>query len=228
MKNELIDLLIVPEKGGRVLQYSLGDYGFFLVDEELAKEPASPTGLGPEDKWLNYGGDKLWLAPQGWDNDQQWPGPPDAVLDGGPFKAEYVKENGKPVAVTLTSNESKASGVQLSRVIKIFEGTTRVSIDATMKNIDDKPRRWGIWAHTQFNAANRYGEGYNKNYWAYCPLNPNSAFPVRGYGVQYGLVNNLSYKPAGIHRIKGVNKFMSKTVFRKLFLCNVKHYGTFG
>lgn len=190
MGNDLIDLQVVPEIGGRVLQYKLGNYGFFLVNQELYDKQPPASGVGPDDAWLNYGGDKLWLAPQGWDNDQQWPGPPDPVLDGQPYAMESIG----PKEIRLTSRKDQRSGVQLSRVIKLFDGTTRVSIDATMKNIDTKPRRWGIWAHTQFNAGNRHGNGHNENYWAYCPLNKNSIFP-KGYGVQYGLVNNMSYKP---------------------------------
>ena len=190
MGNGLIDLQVVPEIGGRVLQHKLGDYAYFLVDERLYGKKPPASGVGPDDAWLNYGGDKLWLAPQGWDNDQQWPGPPDPVLDGQPYAMEVIG----PKEIRLTSREDARSGVQLSRVIRVFDGTTHVSIDATMKNIDTKSRRWGIWAHTQFDAGNRHGKGFNENYWAYCPLNKNSIFP-KGYGVQYGLVNNMSYKP---------------------------------
>ncbi len=190
MGNDLIRLQVVPEIGGRVLQYNLGNYGFFLVDKELYGKQPPASGVGPDDAWLNYGGDKLWLAPQGWDNDEQWPGPPDPVLDGQPYAMEVVG----PGEIRLTSREDQRSGVQLSRVIKVFEGSTRVNIAATMTNIDTKPRRWGIWAHTQFDAGNRHGKGYNENYWAYCPLNENSIFP-KGYQVQYGLVNNMAYKP---------------------------------
>ncbi|MBI9019395.1 MAG: DUF4380 domain-containing protein [Phycisphaerae bacterium] len=190
MDNELIDLQLVPEIGGRVLQYKLGDYGFFLVNEDLYGKKPPVSGVGPDDAWLNYGGDKLWLAPQGWDNDQQWPGPPDPVLDGQPYAMETIG----PKEIRLTSRKDQRSGVQLSRVIKMYDGTSRVDIAATMKNIDTKSRRWGIWGHTQFNAGNRHGKGHNENYWAYCPLNKNSIFP-KGYSVQYGLVNNMSFKP---------------------------------
>lgn len=199
VENSLVNLQIVPEIGGRVLQYRLGDYDFFLVDEQLYGKKPPVSGVGPDGEWLNYGGDKLWLAPQGWDNEQQWPGPPDPVLDGQPYALEVLS----PKVVRLTSGEDQRSGVQLSRVIKMHEGTTRVDVTATMKNIDTKPRRWGIWVHTQFNAGNRHGRGYNENYWAYCPLNRNSVFP-KGYDVQYGLVNNMSYKPdydAGMMRV---------------------------
>lgn len=190
LNNGLIDLQVVPEIGGRVLQCKLGEHGFFLVNEQLYNKKPPASGVGPDDAWLNYGGDKLWLAPQGWDNDQQWPGPPDPVLDGQPYALEIIS----PKEILLTSRKDLRSGVQLSRVIRIFDGTTRVSIDAAMKNIDTKPRRWGIWGHTQFNAGNRHGKGYNENFWAYCPLNKKSIFP-KGYEVQYGLVNNTSYKP---------------------------------
>lgn len=188
--NDLIQLQVVPEIGGRVLQYKIGDYGFFLVNQKLYDKKPPASGVGPDNAWLNYGGDKLWLAPQGWDNDQQWPGPPDPILDGQPFVMETLGSN----EIKLTSRKDQRSGVQLSRVIKVHEDTTRVDISATMKNIDTKPRRWGIWAHTQFNAGNRHGNGYNTNYWAYCLLNKKSVFP-KGYSVQYGLVNNMSYKP---------------------------------
>jgi len=194
LKNDLIELQVVPEIGGRVIQYKLGEYGFFWVNEQLAGMEPPASGVGPNGEWLNYGGDKLWPAPQGWDNDQQWPGPPDPVLDGGPYTAELLRENNQPVAVRLTSRKDKRSGIQFSRVVKIFDDTTRVSVDATMKNIDTKPRRWGIWAVTQFDVSNRHGAGYNKNYWTFCPLNPNSIFH-KGYRVIYGMVNNMSFKP---------------------------------
>jgi hypothetical protein len=194
LKNDLVELQVVPEIGGRVIQYKLGDYGFFWVNEQLAGIEPPASGVGPNGEWLNYGGDKLWPAPQGWSNEQQWPGPPDPVLDGGPYTAEITRENGAPVTIRLTSKKDKRSGIQFSRMIKIFDGTTHVSIDATMKNVDTKPRRWGIWAHTQFDAGSRHGNGYNKNYMGYCPLNPDSIYR-KGYNVMFGLVNNLSYKP---------------------------------
>lgn len=139
MDNDVIQLQVVPEIGGRVLQYKLGDYGFFPVNSELYDNKPPVTGLAPDDAWFNYGGDKLWLAPQGWDHDQQWPGPPDAVHDDQPF----VMETLGPKEIRLTSRKDQRSGVQPSRVIKLYEGSSRVDIAATMNNIDTKPRRWG-------------------------------------------------------------------------------------
>jgi hypothetical protein len=194
LRNDLIEVQVVPQIGGRIIQYKLGDYGFFWVNKQLAGLQPPPTGVGPNGEWLNYGGDKMWPAPQGWDGDDQWPGPPDPVLDGGPYTAQLTKENDRPVAVRLTSQKDKRSGIQFSRLLRIFDDTTHVSIDATMKNIDVKPRRWGIWTVTQFDTSSRRGAGYNKNFWAYCPLNPQSKL-YKGYRVLYGAVNNTSFKP---------------------------------
>jgi hypothetical protein len=70
----------------------------------------------PKGEWLNYGGDKLWPAPQGWDGEDQWPGPPDPVLDGGPYELAVIEARGSQVAVRLTSREDPRSGIQSLRV----------------------------------------------------------------------------------------------------------------
>jgi len=82
LSNGLVEVQIVPQIGGRVIQFKLGDHEFLWVNPQLAGKLPPPSGLGPKGEWLNYGGDKLWPAPQGWGGDDQWPGPPDAVLDG--------------------------------------------------------------------------------------------------------------------------------------------------
>jgi hypothetical protein len=204
LKNELIEIQAVPKIGGRIIQYKLGDYGFFWVNKELVGKKIPASRLGPDGEWRNYGGDKVWPAPQGQDNDHQWPGPPDAVLDGGPYTAEVIKKNERAKAVRMTSEKDERSGIQFSRKFKIFDDSTRVSIEATMKNIDTKPRRWGVWVVTQFDTSNRHGDGYNKNYWAYCPINPDSMYH-RGYNVMFGLVGHLSYKPDHENRMMRVH-----------------------
>jgi hypothetical protein len=190
LSNGLIELQIVPEIGGRVVQYKLGEMEFLWVNSQLAGKLPPPGGVGPDGAWLNYGGDKLWPAPQGWDNDQQWPGPPDAVLDGLPYAVDIL---GPEASIRLTSGKDSLSGVRFSRTIRIFPGSTRVRFEATMTNVDTKPRRWGIWAHTQLDAARADGQGYNSQMSAWCPLNPQSHF-AKGYGVIFGADDNPSFQ----------------------------------
>ena len=185
-----VELQIVPEIGGRVVQFTLGGKEFLWVNPELAGRSPPPSGLAPDGGWLNYGGDKLWPAPQGWDNDSQWPGPPDAVLDGQPYRAEMLDGG---AALRLTSRDDPRSGIRFSRTIRPLPGRSGVRFEATMTNVDSKPRRWGIWAHTQLNAAHRDGSGFNPLMRAYCPLNPVSKFP-RGYRVIFGEEDNPSFR----------------------------------
>lgn len=192
--NGLIDLEIVPVIGGRIMQFRFGQKEFLWVNPKLAGKLPPETGLAADGSWLNYGGDKLWPAPQGWSGDDEWPGPPDAVLDGQPYEFEKVAGNRGESAVRLTSREDQRSGIQFSRVIRIFDGSTRVSFDATMKNIDARPRRWGIWAHTQLDGAKTDGSSFNPLMNAWCPVNPDSKFPG-GYSVIFGKKDNPSFQP---------------------------------
>ena len=193
--NGLISLEIVPDIGGRITRFYLGGHQYMLVNSELESMTPPPSRVGPDGSWLNYGGDKLWVAPQGNKGPEFWPGPPDPVLDGGPYEARVVEEkDGKPTAVELRSGTTAASGVQLSRRVRIYEGTTRVSFEAEMRNVDTKARRWGIWAHTQLNGRDKSGTGHNPNLFAYCLLNPRSLHP-KGYWVMYGPPDNPSFKP---------------------------------
>ena len=190
LKNELVRMHVVPEIGGRVIQYALGEKEFFWVNPELLGKTSPKTGLGPLGAWLNYGGDKLWPAPQGWDNDRQWPGPPDAVLDGQPYRAEMDAD---AAAIRLTSRDDPRSGIRFSRRIRLDPRSTRVSVEATMTNVDDKPRRWGIWAHTQLDASLPGSDDYNRRMRAWCPINPRSQFE-RGYDVIFGETDNRSFQ----------------------------------
>jgi hypothetical protein len=190
LENEWVRLHVVPEVGGRVMQFSLDGKEFFWVNPRLAGAKPPESGLGPDGEWLNYGGDKLWPAPQGWDNDQQWPGPPDAVLDGLPYRAE---PGIAPPGIRLTSGHDPRCGIRFSRTIRLDPHSTRVSIEATMTNIDTVPRRWGVWSHTQLDAGLPGRDGYNRHMRAWCPINPQSHFE-RGYDVIFGERDNPSFR----------------------------------
>ncbi|MGA2498654.1 MAG: DUF4380 domain-containing protein [Tepidisphaeraceae bacterium] len=193
LSNDLIEVQVVPDIG-RVIQVRLGDFEYLWVNPQLAGKVPSPTGLAPDGGWLNYGGDKLWPAPQGWDNDRQWPGPPDAVLDGSPHKGRIVAEKDSGLStVELTSRPDPRTGIQFERQIHVRDGIAGVSFDSKMTNIDSKPRRWSIWQVTQLNATNRSGAGFNPEMRCYSPANPGSIFP-RGYLEMFGLINNPSFK----------------------------------
>ena len=204
LSNGLIELQVLPDIGGRVIQFKLGDNEFLWVNPQLAGKLPTASGLAADGGWFNAGGDKLWPAPQGWDGAAQWPGPPDAVLDGQPYSMESLPDQPGESAVRLTSRDDPRSGIRFSRVVRIFEGCTRVSFEATMKNIDTQPRRWGIWAHTQLDGAKADGSAHNPLMRAWCPLNPQSKFP-KGYDVIFGEKGNPSFQPDQVRGLMRVD-----------------------
>ena len=190
LRNGPIELQVLPEIGGRIIQFKLGGKEFLWVNPQFAGQLPPADGLATDGGWFNVGGDKLWPAPQGWDNDRQWPGPPDAVLDGQPYRAELLDGG---AALRLTSRDDPRSGIRFSRTIRPLAGRSGVQFEATMTNVDTKPRRWGIWAHTQLDAVTRDGRSFNPLMRAFCPLNPLSKFP-RGYDVIFGEKDNPSFR----------------------------------
>ena len=204
LRNGLVEVQVAPQLGGRVVQYTLGDFGLLWVNERLAGRRPPARGVGPRGEWLNYGGDKLWLAPQGWEGGDQWPGPPDPVLDGGPHAGRIIQSAASPVSVRLTSPHDRRSGVQVTRLIKVFHGSSRVRFEMTLRNLDSRPHRWSIWQATQHDVGSRGGGPHDPNVWAYCPMNRRSRYP-RGYRVMAGLAGAPSYQPVLEHRMMRVH-----------------------
>lgn len=199
LENGLIRLVAVPDIGGRLMAYDLGSYRFLFIDPDLAGKlysTAENQGDGSLAAWKNYGGDKTWPAPQGWDNDQQWHGPPDPVLDTGRFMLETLSEDGERAFVRMVSPPDLKTGVQISRQIAIRPGSSRVTLDLTFTNIIDKAVRWSIWDVVQLRAENPTADGRfapDLNSFVTAPLNPNSRFP-RGFNVMFGEEENPQWQ----------------------------------
>ena len=193
LSNGLLELQVAPAIGGRVIQVTLDGYEYLFVNDELAGCSPPPTGVGPNGEWLNYGGEKLWPAPQGHGIPGKWDGPPDPVLDGSPHAGTIVQAKGDSAAVRLVSRDDPRSGIRFSREIQLFADSTRVHVEATMTNVDTKPRRWGIWSVMQHNSANRLGPGYDRNMRVYCPLRKDSIYP-NGFHISHGPADHSSFQ----------------------------------
>jgi hypothetical protein len=200
LRNDLIQVNVTPQLGGRILGYQLGGHSFLWANRALQGQIPPPTRLGTDGSWLNWGGDKLWPAPQGWGSAEKWPGPPDPVLDGSPQAAKPLASHGTSIALELTSPKDPKTGIQFSRVIRIFDGSTRVHVTARMTNISSRPIRWGIWTVTQLDAGNQSGSGWNPKFYTFAPLNPQSQFP-HGYQVLFGTANNPEIEPNAADRM---------------------------
>lgn len=208
LDNGLVRLVAVPDIGGRVMAYDLGPHPFFYVEPALAGKlftPEENQGDGSLAAWKNYGGDKTWPAPQGWDNDRQWHGPPDPVLDSGRYRLDALRADEQAAVVRMVSPPDARTGVQITRALTLRPHTSRVRLDLAFANVSARPVRWSIWDVVQLNAARRLPDGTTAHDPACVvtvPLNPASRF-ARGYNVMFGADDNPQWQAdaeAGLFR----------------------------
>ncbi|MGH9453041.1 MAG: hypothetical protein ACRD2O_03620, partial [Terriglobia bacterium] len=76
LTNGIISLYIAPDIGGRAIQLKLGNQEFFFVNHALEGKVLPESENNLKSGWANYGGDKVWPAPEGWMNDNEWPSIP--------------------------------------------------------------------------------------------------------------------------------------------------------
>ncbi len=199
LQNGLIRLVAVPDIGGRIMAYDLGPYAFFFVDPQYAGKLFSPEenqGDGSLAAWKNYGGDKTWPAPQGWDHDAQWHGPPDPVLDTGRYTLDELNSSAEMAQLRMVSPPDARTGIRITRQFTIQRGSARVQVALTFTNISSKPVRWSIWDVAQLRAERVLPDGqlaYEPQCVVTAPLNPTSRFP-NGYAVMFGAQDNPQWQ----------------------------------
>jgi Domain of unknown function (DUF4380) len=193
LTNGLVSLYVVPDIGGRAIQLQIGDRELFFVNPLFAGKVLPESENNPQAGFANYGGDKVWPAPEGWLNDEQWPSIPYYVLDGSRFRAEVISNSPQEVALRVTSPGDPRTGVQFARTYHIYAGTTRLRVDELMRNVSRRQIRWGIWHLVQHDAADINDPTKpNPDFNMYLPLNPHSMYP-EGYSKMYGDANHPSY-----------------------------------
>lgn len=201
LANEFIQLIAVPEIGGRVMACDLGSHSFLFVDPDLAGKLFSAEenqGDGSLAAWKNYGGDKTWPAPQGWDTEEQWHGPPDPILDTGRYTVDEIYARTDQAAIAMTSPPDPRTGVQITRRFTLVPGSSRVQVDLVFRNISARRIRWSIWDVVQLNAGRTLpggGSTHDPSCTVTAPVAPNRRF-ARGFNVMFGADDNRQWQVA--------------------------------
>ena len=194
MSNADTEVYLAPEIGGRIIQYVYMGHPFLWVNKKLAGKVYPLSENNKLENWKNYGGDKVWPAPQGWDNSSQWPGPGDDVMDA-PFKAEVVKKSGDYVQVRMTgSDKGGYAGIQYITEVTLFDGSSRVYFKTTMKNVSNRETAWGIWRVTQMDFTGPPPDFINAKAYILVPMNPKSIWPEK-FHVMFGLAESWNWQP---------------------------------
>jgi hypothetical protein len=184
MSNRWVQLTFIPQNGGRLIQFSFAGHSYLFVNPKYAGKYFPPAA----GQWFNYGGDKLWLLPEGNDDEQHWAGDSD-VIDDGPFTFRKISD-GKECEVELIGPADPQTGVQFSRTIHLDADSPRVRFRAAMKNVTGHSLEWSMQSVSQYDTSESAAQSrINPNFWAFTAANPSSAYLNR-YHVRYGPAQN--------------------------------------
>jgi hypothetical protein len=142
VSNGRVEAIVVPQIG-RVMQFRIVGHaeGPFWENEELFGQRPDPASTN----WLNFGGDKVWPAPQGdWDYHTRRAWPPPAGFDAVPFEAAV--EGWK---ITMTSPVDPHYGIRVRREIKLALDTPVMTITSTFEKVAGKALMASVWVVTQ-------------------------------------------------------------------------------
>lgn len=138
LSNRRVELVYVPQIG-RVMRY-----GFIHGPNVLWNNPAlydKTVDLAhPPKDWTNFGGDKLWPAPQ-----DAWGWPPDPAIDPGRQTVRVLQGN----RLQVTGGPSKKHNIRFVREIALDTTGTGVTLRNTMENVSDETVNWSVWEVTQ-------------------------------------------------------------------------------
>ncbi len=171
MKNGLITVTTVPEIGARIMEYNLGNHASLYVNPaEIGK-----THKPDQKQWFNYGGYKVWPAPQ-----EVWNWPPPAILDAGPWSAAVVSDTPDSAALYVKSQKetwSKTPDISMERRTVIYKNSSRVKVEQSIINEGAALVSWSVWDVSQCIVSHGNERDF-ENFWVY--------FPIRKQGSVFG------------------------------------------
>jgi len=189
ISNQWVQLIVVPQNGGRLIQVLFNGHSYLFVNPKLAGKYLPPSST----EWFNYGGDKLWLLPEGNNDEQHWPGNSD-ILDDGPFTFRKISE-GQHCEIELTGPADPQTGIQFIRNIRLEPDSPRIAFHATMKNVTGHSLEWSMQSVSQYDTSLPAAQGLNAaaqmnhDFWTFVPANPASSYLNR-YHVRFGPAEN--------------------------------------
>lgn len=206
LSNRWVQLIVVPQNGGRLMQVTFAGHAYLFVNPKIAGKYFPPSS----GQWFNYGGDKLWLLPEGNNDEQHWPGNSD-VLDDGPFAFRELSQ-GQRCEIELTGPSDPQTGVQFTRTIRLEADSPRIRFHASMKNVSGHTIEWSMQSVSQYDTSvqgaqsSDSGANMNRDFWTFTPANSSSSYLNR-YHVRFGPAENsaVSVRDDGLFSVHYVH-----------------------
>ena len=145
MSNGKVEAIIVPQVA-RIMQFRLAGEkdGPFWENPALLGKPAA----GAVGEWQNFGGDKVWPAPQKqWGDIAPTNWPPPVGFDGTPAQAEV-----DGWVVTLRQPADPSFGIAVTRRIELDVRKPAMHVQTTYEKVKGLTLDASIWTVTQVKA----------------------------------------------------------------------------
>jgi hypothetical protein len=159
-------VVLCPEAGGRVLEYSLNGVNALYLEEAETGKPYTPG------KGASMSAGRFDIGPENII-------PRHEVLWSGRWRGEVLG----PRAARLTSQRDKTAGTQLVREFRLDEKGSHLACTQTIRNVSDETTEWCHWSRTF-----AVGNGI-----CLIPLTEPSRFP--NFYVMYEDGNRINLRP---------------------------------
>jgi len=157
---------------------------FLFVNGRYAGKYLPPSRT----EWFNYGGDKLWVLPEGTEDEQHWAGNSD-LLDDAPYDFKVLSQ-GERCDVSLTGPADPQTGLQFMRTISLGTDSPLITFHAVMKNTSGHPIEWSMQSVSQYDTADaKDSVHHNKIFWGFTATNSTSSY-LNQYHVKFGPAEN--------------------------------------
>jgi len=184
VSNAWVTLIFVPQNGGRLMQVVFDGHPFLFVNQRYAGKYFPPSTK----EWFNYGGDKLWVLPEGNQDEKHWAGNSD-LLDDGNFEFQILKQ-GQSCQVLLTGPADPQTGLQFTRTVSLGTDSSIIKFHAVIRNAGGHPIEWSVQSVSQYDTADAKDRSHhNRNFWAFSKVNPSSSYLLK-YHVKFGPAEN--------------------------------------
>ncbi len=134
LSNGSVDLIFVPQIG-RIMHFGwAGDKNLIWENAKFAGKTVDLSAPGKD--WMNFGGDKLWNAPQ-----DRWGWPPDPAIDAGNVEVEVLPDH----ALRITGKTSSKHGIRFIREIELDPTGPGVTLTNAIENVSKADQEWSVW-----------------------------------------------------------------------------------
>jgi hypothetical protein len=184
VSNAWTKLIFVPQNGGRLMQAIFDGHPFLFVNRRYAGKYLPPSRT----EWFNYGGDKLWVLPEGTEDERHWAGNSD-LLDDAPYDFQVLSQ-GQHCEISLTGPSDPQTGLQFMRTVSLGSDSPVITFHAAMKNTSGHPIEWSMQSVSQYDTADAKDPArHSKNFWGFTATNSSSSY-LNQYHVKFGPAEN--------------------------------------